>query len=90
MRLIRESLKIDPKVGFRVDAPPRFAPPDGMIANLGFGPGLSAAAFADAASAIVVALSSTSFKKLFVEFARRDNCSSGTVSLFFSKKPSVS
>lgn len=106
MSVIKDALKIDPWVGFFAAAAPGrltlaralvlepmkdWRPGSGItderreLPDSEVGDADPSAAFATPKAA-----SSTSFKKGFLEEARRAICSSGTVSLFFSKKPSIS
>ena len=102
IRLIRDALKIEPSVGFlatRLDpgAPEgeltaRLARPgsgmsdERLLPSAGEGDGWGLSGGFDDDKAV----SKTSFKNPFLVEDRRDRCSSGTVSLFFSIKPSAS
>jgi hypothetical protein len=100
MRLMSDVLKIEPSVGFLAFEPAPDAParrfigaervPAGGTAALSR---LLAAAVGGASLAAVCAArerSMTSLRKAFELEERRVRCSSGTVSRFFSRKPSVS
>ena len=81
MSSIREDLKIPPRVGLRLTATPILLP--GAATAL-------EATEAESFSRTAEAASSTALTKSLEDLRRTSICSSGTVSLFFSMKPSDS